>query len=53
MVEKFLDFLSKIINAILFLIYLFAINYNQTFNYNIIIIISILIFNNIILFNFI
>ena len=51
MVEKFLDFLSKIINAILFLIYLFAINYNQTFNYNIII--SILILNNIILFNFI
>ena len=52
MVEKFLDFLSKIINAILFLIYLFAINYDQTFNYNIIII-SILILNNIILFNFI
>ena len=49
---KIFKFLAKIINNILFLIYIFIIINNKVYNYNIITIINILILNNNFLFNF-
>jgi len=51
MVIKFLKYLARIVNIILFLIYLFVIITEKTYNYNIIIIFSILIFNTVISFD--
>ena len=51
MVTNFLKHLTRIVNIILFLIYLFTTISQKTYNYNVIIIFSILILNICILFD--